>query len=307
MLLKKSSLNILSAVFFGWLIMPHAAVLAQAANIACACSASTDPVNVCSRQSGANIILLEMSLPPQSNCIAPDTPVTLKFSIFEQASSAAPSCSTGTLFHSVRHYLTTGYEYISSGQGNEVSVSFGSGPASERWRHRYIAYFYCAGAVISGNTANATTDDINKTAQYWETPQFIMRTGDVAGNFCPGEGYEQLACPAGSDIQNDQSIDLSAYDLTQYNPVGTLSVAELLCTATNWIITFGFVLVVIVIAWGAIMILSSAGEERRRTLGKETIKYALIGLVVLLLARSVTGIIMNFWGVNWSQISCSKQ
>ena len=63
--------------------------------------------------------------------------------------------------------------------------------------------------------------------------------------------------------------------------------------ATNWILGFVGALAVLALIWGGISYLTSAGDEERARTGKQTIKYALMGLVIAGIAYALVSVVVS--------------
>jgi len=65
----------------------------------------------------------------------------------------------------------------------------------------------------------------------------------------------------------------------------------------QWILVFGIVLGVIFIIIGGISILTSRGDSQKLNTGKQTVVWAIVGIVLLILAYAIVNIIARFFGV----------
>ena len=63
--------------------------------------------------------------------------------------------------------------------------------------------------------------------------------------------------------------------------------------ATDWILGFVAMIAVLMLIWGGINYLTSAGDEDKAKTGKKTIAYALIGLVVAGIAYAIVDVIIT--------------
>ena len=63
--------------------------------------------------------------------------------------------------------------------------------------------------------------------------------------------------------------------------------------ATDWILGFVGMIAVLMLIWGGINYLTSAGDEDKAKTGKKTISYALIGLVLAGIAYAVVNVIIT--------------
>lgn len=62
---------------------------------------------------------------------------------------------------------------------------------------------------------------------------------------------------------------------------------------TNWVLGFVAALAVLALVWGGINYVTSGGSEEQAKTGKQTIKYALLGLVVAGVAWALVNIIVT--------------
>ncbi len=66
----------------------------------------------------------------------------------------------------------------------------------------------------------------------------------------------------------------------------------------QWVLVFGIILGVLFIIIGAISILTSRGDEKGLTAGKQTITWAIVGVVLLILSYAIVNIVAKFFGVS---------
>ena len=62
---------------------------------------------------------------------------------------------------------------------------------------------------------------------------------------------------------------------------------------TNWILGFVSMIAVLMIIWGGVMYIGSAGDETKATTGKRVVTYALIGLVIAGIAYALVNVIVT--------------
>ncbi|MEA1937198.1 MAG: pilin [Patescibacteria group bacterium] len=62
---------------------------------------------------------------------------------------------------------------------------------------------------------------------------------------------------------------------------------------TNWLLGFVTAIAVLVIIWGGINYLTSAGDEDKARTGKKTLTYALLGLVVVGIAYALVNVVIG--------------
>ena len=80
-------------------------------------------------------------------------------------------------------------------------------------------------------------------------------------------------------------------DATDYGDVPT-ELDKTVTKATNWLLGFVAALGVIMVVWGGINYLTSAGDEERVRTAKNTIKYGLMGVVIAGFAYAVVKVIV---------------
>ena len=69
------------------------------------------------------------------------------------------------------------------------------------------------------------------------------------------------------------------------------SIPELLNNVTGYMLAVAVMVAPIVIIWGAFQMLLSAGDPTKFKDGQKTIVWAVIGLIIILLAKGLTAII----------------
>lgn len=77
----------------------------------------------------------------------------------------------------------------------------------------------------------------------------------------------------------------------------TLTPTELATTITNFAMLIVGILSVLMLVWGAIMYITSGGDTSKVTKAKNTILYAVIGIIIALLATAI---------VNWVNASVTS-
>lgn len=82
------------------------------------------------------------------------------------------------------------------------------------------------------------------------------------------------------------------------NPLTRGSIPELIDAIVGFLFWLGMVLVPLFILVGAFYILTSGGSQNRLAKGKKIIFYAIIGLLLILLARGIIGMINVILGLS---------
>ena len=80
------------------------------------------------------------------------------------------------------------------------------------------------------------------------------------------------------------------------NPLVADDLAALIDNIATWLLTIGLTLSTLVIIWSALQFMVSGGNKDMVERARKTIWYAVIGIIVLLLAKGITLIIAGFLG-----------
>jgi|SRR3989344_1325346 len=131
------------------------------------------------------------------------------------------------------------------------------------------------------------------------TPDCGMATSDVPKDLC--RALSQAACSSGvfectpengfGGANTPGGADTPGLGLT--NPLSFDSIEGLLDKIANVLFTLSIPLLVIMIIIGAFYLITAGGSEQKVTTGKNVIKWAIIGFVIILLAGSVASLIRN--------------
>ena len=78
------------------------------------------------------------------------------------------------------------------------------------------------------------------------------------------------------------------------NPLKYWELEDILDAIAGFLFKLSIPLVVVVIIIGAFYLVTAGGSEDKIKKGKETIKWAIIGFVIILLAASIAALIQNF-------------
>lgn len=77
-------------------------------------------------------------------------------------------------------------------------------------------------------------------------------------------------------------------------PVGTPGdFGQSIVNLTNWVLGFATMIAVLALIWGGMNYLTSAGDEEKAKSGKQTIKYALLGLIVAGIAYALVNVVVS--------------
>lgn len=75
------------------------------------------------------------------------------------------------------------------------------------------------------------------------------------------------------------------------------SIKDIIDAVVNYIFYVGVVVAPVMILIGAFIFLTSAGDNERTTLGKRVIRWAIIGLAIILFAKGIMSIVKYILGV----------
>jgi len=92
-----------------------------------------------------------------------------------------------------------------------------------------------------------------------------------------------------------------AQTVTIDNPLTSDSITGLVDKIATWLLEIGLMVSTIIIIWAAVVFMTSGGNAERVTTARKTLWYAILGIVILLLAKGVTSIVNNFLSGNFSQ------
>jgi len=99
-------------------------------------------------------------------------------------------------------------------------------------------------------------------------------------------------------------LTLMAYgasaQITIPNPLASDSITGLIDTIATWLLGIGLTISTIIIIWAAIVFMTSGGNAVRVTMARKTLWYAIIGIVILLMAKGVTSLVNNFLSGNFN-------
>lgn len=79
------------------------------------------------------------------------------------------------------------------------------------------------------------------------------------------------------------------------NPINAGDFPTLVNQIADWLLSIGLVISTGVVIWSAYLFLFAGGNKDRVTRARNTLWYAIIGIVILLLAKGVASIIASFF------------
>jgi hypothetical protein len=75
------------------------------------------------------------------------------------------------------------------------------------------------------------------------------------------------------------------------DPTGDLSIGAVLTTIITWVLGFSAAVAVLFLIIGGLQYITASGNDKRAEAAKQTLMYAVIGLVVILLSFVIVGFI----------------
>ena len=90
------------------------------------------------------------------------------------------------------------------------------------------------------------------------------------------------------------SPNAMAQNITIPNPLAAGDIPTLIDHIATWLLGIGSTIAVIIVIWAAFLFMTSGDNKERVTMARKTLWYAIIGIVILLLAKGVTSLIQNF-------------
>jgi ABC-type Na+ efflux pump permease subunit len=104
-------------------------------------------------------------------------------------------------------------------------------------------------------------------------------------------GLAMMPVAAAADVANNENGVPTG--LNPVNAPANLGIAHLLVVIITWILGFSAAVAVIFLIIGGLQFVSSAGNSDRVTKAKQTILYAVLGIIVIILAFVIVFFINN--------------
>lgn len=83
---------------------------------------------------------------------------------------------------------------------------------------------------------------------------------------------------------------------TLNNPLTATTIPDVLNSIANVLILFASPILAIMIIWGAFQYLTAAGNPEKAKSGSQTITYAVIGFIIILVSKGIAAIIRQILG-----------
>lgn len=277
---------------------------------------ATNTTQSCNFNGGTVCTNISDDLASGATGINPGQTVNLSFSVFKKDTADAPNCQSGTsLFNVVRHYIAGGpdYEYLNPASGTDIEYSFSSGV--DQQKNHYGAVFYCW--TSSQGTSKPALDTLfgtlNTRGQVWLTPEFNLQTrattinpncsqitdcskypvrNDCEGNrcnlnpACRWTGSTCVAVSGGGGGTTTQNFELT-------NPIGVNEFQDLVNIIGKWIFNLAIPIAVIIIIYAGLLMLTAGDNPGRFKKGSDALKYAVIGLAVVLIGKGFVTLIKS--------------
>ena len=156
----------------------------------------------------------------------------------------------------------------------------------------YIVEAVCNGGAPDGNLDPGEECDVNPPGDIIADTQAVggamicEHLGDTSGT-----SGDTLKCTADC-LMNDSMCSGGLQAPPKPGDVPGDFKSSIL-NITNWLLGFVTMIAVLVIVWGGISYLTSAGDEDKAKTGKKTLTYALLGLVVTGIAYALVNVIVE--------------
>lgn len=86
------------------------------------------------------------------------------------------------------------------------------------------------------------------------------------------------------------------------NPLGASTFVDFLSNLTRWLLGLVGFLAMLALVWGGIRMIISFGNEQGVEKAKEIIKWAVIGLVLVILSYAIIRIVSGFLGIKIGEV-----
>ena len=70
---------------------------------------------------------------------------------------------------------------------------------------------------------------------------------------------------------------------------------EVIMDITDWVLGFAGIIAILVIVYGGLLYLTSAGNEDQMEKGKKTLMWGILGLVIIGISYAIVDVIVNTW------------
>lgn len=152
--------------------------------------------------------------------------------------------------------------------------------------------------IVEGSLAIAYYDE---TSSQWRTlSTAVNRAAQVAVAHTThfslfsliGEKLETNGADEGNGEEEIESGGLT--EIWILNPLKISTIQELIDLILNWLLIIAVPLATIVIVWAGVVFMTSKGDREKVAKAKKILIYALIGVIILLLAKGMSYTIANF-------------
>lgn len=79
------------------------------------------------------------------------------------------------------------------------------------------------------------------------------------------------------------------------NPIGTDDFTELVTNFLGWLLGIAGALALLMLIWGGILYVTSAGDEQKAAKGKRIVTWTILGLIVILMSYSIIALIEDIF------------
>lgn len=116
---------------------------------------------------------------------------------------------------------------------------------------------------------------------------FAMLLMPVANTRAADEIIDTSKCPAGSSICEDIGTTSGTDNSELFGPDGRVT------RVVNFITIIGGIIAVFIFIYSGVVLVTSSGDSKKISTAKNSILYAAIGIVLVLIAQFVTSFLLN--------------
>ncbi|HEY4506800.1 MAG TPA: pilin [Candidatus Paceibacterota bacterium] len=285
---------------------------------------STSAYNISINCKDGVCVTVEDNLPDDATGINPAQPVTINFFVVdEEGVNQEHQCTGGKkMFYALRHNIegsVTNYEYIKTGEASSFEYQFSSGVDQQANRYSAVFYCYTANQGTQKSVVDSLVGQLSAFGQSWISPEFNQRTraatidpdcdqvGSCSGypiqndceanrcEFSPACSWTSSACVANA-AEILPSVDPNAGATQSFelpNPIGITTFEDLVNILGRWIFNISIPIAVAVIIWAGVLMLTAGAEPKRFQEGLKALRYAVIGLAIVLIGKGFVSLIQS--------------
>ena len=165
--------------------------------------------------------------------------------------------------------------------------------------HGSACYSACSNWMQSNNYTGTWMDIGGSGANCWcvKDSQAVYG-GSQPGGYCAGGGTGGSSqCPEGeTGTPPNCTAGTLSPPPTYTNPTAFGTVEEALASITFWLYIFAVPILSLMILYGGFLIMTSGGQEERYGQGIKTIRWGVIGFIVVLLSAAIAAVVQSVLG-----------